>query len=68
MESSGTSKPLFMVTGSCLGQEIQLDMEHVPFGTVCQGSRTSLHILIINSGDIGARLACTTHYDHSLCS
>ena len=54
------SEPLFMVTGSCLGQEIQLDMEHIPFGTVCQGSQTSRHILIINSGDIGARLSYYT--------
>lgn len=54
------TQPLFMVTGSCLGQEIQLDMDHIPFGTVCQGSQTSRHILIINSGDIGARLAYST--------
>ena len=55
------SQPLFMVTGSCLGHEIQLDMDHIPFGTVCHGSQTSRHILIINSGDIGARLACTIY-------
>ena len=62
------SQPLFMVTGSCLGQEIQLDMDHIPFGTVCHGSQTSRHILIINSGDIGARLACSTHVKNQTLS
>ena len=57
MECSGMSQPLFMVTGSCLGQEIQLETDHVPFGAVWQGSQSSRRILIINSGDIGARLA-----------
>ena len=53
------SQPLFMVTGSCLGQEIQLDTDHVPFGAVWQGSQSSRRILLINSGDIGARLVIT---------
>ena len=60
MECGGMQQPLFIVTGSCLGQEIQLDMDHVPFGAVWQGSYSSRRILIINSGDIGAR--CIIHY------
>lgn len=59
MESGGTSQPLFMVTGCCLGHEFQLDMDHIPFGAVWQNSKSSRRILIINSGDIGARY-CTT--------
>ena len=55
MECAGMSQPLFMVTGSCLGLEIELDMDHVPFGAVWQGSQSSRRILMINSGDIGAR-------------
>ena len=53
------AQPLFMVTGSCLGQDIKLDTDHVPFGAVWQGSQSSRRILIINSGDVGARLACS---------
>lgn len=44
-----------MVTGSCHGLEITLDSEHVPFGPVVQHSQSSRRILMINSGDIGAR-------------
>ena len=71
MESGGVSQPLFMVTGSCLGQEIQLDTDHVPFGAVWQGSQSSRRILIINSGDIGARWVLTYVYytlDDQLCN
>ena len=55
MDSGGVSRPLFMVTGCCLGHEFQLDMAHIPFGAVWQGSQSTRRILIINSGDIGAR-------------
>ena len=44
-----------MVTGCCQGLDISLDSEHLPFGAVVQHSRSSRRVLMINSGDIGAR-------------
>lgn len=57
IECVGMSQPLFVVTGSCLGLEIELDTQHIPFGAVWLGSQSSRRILLINSGDIGARSA-----------
>ena len=51
----GVSQPLFVVTGCCHGLEVSLDSNRVPFGAVVQHSQSSRRILMINSGDIGAR-------------
>ena len=56
MESYGISQPLFMVKGSCQGIEINLDSDHVPFGAVVVHSQSKRRILMMNTGDIGARL------------
>ena len=53
LECVGTSRPLFMVTGSCHGLEVTLDSDHVPFGAVVQSSQSTRRILMINTGDIG---------------
>ena len=45
------------MSGSCIGLEISLDAEYVPFGPVVQDSQSSRRILMINSGDIGARFS-----------
>lgn len=55
MESYGISQPLFVVKGSCHGIEITLDSEHVPFGAVVLHSLSKRRVLMVNSGDIGAR-------------
>ena len=54
LDCQGSSQPLFVVTGSCHGLDIELDMEYVPFGAVVQGTSSTRKILMINSGDIGA--------------
>lgn len=55
LESSGLSQPLFMVTGSCHGIEITLDTYHIPFGAVVLHSQSTRRILLLNTGDIGAK-------------
>ena len=55
METHGQCHPLFVVKGSCHGLEIGLDSSHVPFGAVVLNSQSIRRILMINSGDIGAR-------------
>lgn len=55
MEAYGQSQPLFVMKGSCHGMEISLDNNHVPFGAVVKSSQCSRRILLMNTGDIGAR-------------
>lgn len=49
------SQPLVVVTGSCHGLEVTLDSNHLPFGAVVQHSQSSRRVLMMNSGDIGAK-------------
>ena len=44
-----------MVTGSCQGLEIGLDVESVSFGAVVQNSSSTRQFIMNNTGDIGAR-------------
>jgi len=55
LECSGLSQPLFVVTGSCHGIEITLDTYHIPFGPVVLQSQSTRRVLLMNTGDIGAR-------------
>ena len=55
MEAYGQSHPLFVIKGSCHGVEISLDINHVPFGAVVKSSRSTRRILLMNTGDIGAK-------------
>ena len=48
-------QPLLMVSGSCQGLEIVLDGDHLPFGAVVLKSQSKRRLLMLNSGDIGAR-------------
>lgn len=54
LECLGFSEPLFVLTGSCHGLEVSLDMDHVPFGAVVQDSSSSRKMSMVNTGDIGA--------------
>ena len=56
MESHGLSYPLFVVRGSCQGLEISVNSDHVPFGAVVLNSKSCRRVLMMNTGDIGARL------------
>ena len=56
MEAYGQSQPLFIVKGSCHGVEISLDSNHVPFGAVVKSSQSTRRVLLMNTGDVGARL------------
>ena len=55
MEAYGQSQPLFIVKGSCHGVEISLDSNHVPFGAVVKSSQSTRRVLLMNTGDVGAR-------------
>ncbi len=57
LECLGISQPLCVVSGSCVGLELTLDTNYVPFGPVVQDSQSSRRILLINSGDMGARFS-----------
>ena len=46
---------LFVVTGSCQGLEISLDVDSVTFGAVVQNSSSTRQFIMNNTGDIGAR-------------
>ena len=52
-------RPLFAVHGSCQGMAVQLSMDTLNFGSVCEGSRLSKTVQILNTGDIGSRWAWT---------
>ena len=61
LEFSGLSQPLFVVIGSCHGIEITLDTYHIPFGAVVLQSQSSRRILLLNTGDIGAKYDDVLH-------
>ena len=65
LECSGLSRPLFVVTGSCHGIEINLDNNHIPFGAVVLQSQSNRRVLLLNTGDIGAR--CVFVYVCMVC-
>jgi len=55
LECAGLLQTLFVVTGSCQGLEIGLDVESVSFGAVVQNSSSTRQFILNNTGDIGAR-------------
>ncbi|XP_057569314.1 hydrocephalus-inducing protein homolog [Hippopotamus amphibius kiboko] len=55
MECMGLLRPLFLLSGCCQALEISLDQEHLPFGPVVCQTQASRRILMLNSGDMGAR-------------
>ncbi|XP_076808093.1 hydrocephalus-inducing protein homolog isoform X2 [Clavelina lepadiformis] len=54
MECADLSQPIFIVSGSCQGVEINLDQDSIPFGAVVQGSQSEKRFVMYNTGDIGA--------------
>ncbi|XP_013359426.1 PREDICTED: hydrocephalus-inducing protein homolog isoform X2 [Chinchilla lanigera] len=55
MESLGLLRPLFLLNGCCQALEISLDQDHLPFGPVVYQAQATRRILMLNSGDMGAR-------------
>ncbi|KAJ8785780.1 hypothetical protein J1605_006740 [Eschrichtius robustus] len=55
MECMGLLRPLFLLSGCCQALEISLDQEHLPFGPVVCRTQATRRILMLNTGDVGAR-------------
>ncbi|KAM4554444.1 hydrocephalus-inducing protein homolog [Fundulus diaphanus] len=47
--------PLLTIEGCCKGVEVHLDSDHLTFGAVVQHCQTSRRIVMMNTGDAGAR-------------
>ena len=68
MECAGLSQPLFVLRGSCLGMEIVLDTDALPFGTVYQRSQTTRKLIMTNSGDMNTRYGLCVQLYHYVCT
>lgn len=55
IEAASVCLPLLAVSGCCHGFDIHFDMDSVAFGAVVKGSRLTKHLLLTNTGDIGAK-------------
>ncbi|XP_004431871.1 PREDICTED: hydrocephalus-inducing protein homolog [Ceratotherium simum simum] len=55
MECMGILRPLFLLSGCCQALEISLDQEHLPFGPVVYRTQATHRLLMLNTGDMGAR-------------
>ncbi|KAM7059176.1 hydrocephalus-inducing protein homolog [Molossus nigricans] len=55
MESMGLLRPLFLLSGCCQALEVSLDQQHIPFGPVVYQTKATRRILMLNTGDVGAR-------------
>ncbi|XP_021570831.1 hydrocephalus-inducing protein homolog, partial [Carlito syrichta] len=55
MECMGLLRPLFLLSGCCQALEISLDQEHLTFGPVVYQTQAMRRILMLNTGDLGAR-------------
>nr|XP_014334844.1 PREDICTED: hydrocephalus-inducing protein homolog [Bos mutus] len=60
MECMGLLRPLFLISGCCQALEISLDQEHLPFGPVVCQTQATRRILMLNTGDVGARFKWDT--------
>ncbi|XP_042266839.1 hydrocephalus-inducing protein homolog isoform X2 [Thunnus maccoyii] len=54
-ECAGLLHPLLTIQGCCQGVEVQLDQDHLAFGAVVQRCQARKRIVMMNTGDIGAR-------------
>ncbi|XP_056680687.1 hydrocephalus-inducing protein homolog isoform X2 [Monodelphis domestica] len=55
LEFTGLLRSLFLLNGCCQALEINLDQDHIPFGAVVFQAQATRRLLMINTGDIGAR-------------
>ncbi|KAM7396206.1 hypothetical protein PAMP_019263 [Pampus punctatissimus] len=54
-ECAGLLHPLLTIQGCCQGVEVQLDQDYLAFGAVVQRCQAKKRIIMMNTGDIGAR-------------
>ncbi|KAM7413943.1 hypothetical protein PAMA_018980 [Pampus argenteus] len=54
-ECAGLLHPLLTIQGCCQGVEVQLDQDYLAFGAVVQRCQANKRIIMMNTGDIGAR-------------
>ncbi|GAA6221266.1 hydrocephalus-inducing protein homolog [Lates japonicus] len=54
-EFAGLLHPLLTIQGCCQGVEVHLDQDHLAFGAVVQRCQAKKRIVMMNTGDIGAR-------------
>ncbi|XP_049928998.1 hydrocephalus-inducing protein homolog isoform X2 [Epinephelus moara] len=59
-ELLGLLHPLLTIQGCCQVVEIQLNQDHLAFGAVVQRCQASKRIVMVNTGDIGARFQWKT--------
>ncbi|XP_029289106.1 hydrocephalus-inducing protein homolog [Cottoperca gobio] len=59
-EFAGLLHPLLTIQGCCQAVEVQLDQDHLAFGAVVQRCQARKRILMMNTGDIGARFQWKT--------
>ncbi|EFJ42226.1 hypothetical protein VOLCADRAFT_67248 [Volvox carteri f. nagariensis] len=53
----GVTTPLATLTGACLGTELRLASDSLPFGPVVLGSRVVKRLQLENTGDVGTKFA-----------
>lgn len=51
----GVATPLATLTGACLGTELRLASDSLPFGPVVLGSRAVKRLQLSNTGDVGTK-------------
>ncbi|XP_030281249.1 hydrocephalus-inducing protein homolog isoform X1 [Sparus aurata] len=59
-EFAGLLHPLVTIQGCCQGVEFQLDRDYLAFGAVVQRCQARKRIVMMNTGDIGARFQWRT--------
>jgi hydrocephalus-inducing protein len=57
VSAGGVLLPLATLSGACVGLELALASDSLPFGTVVLGSKTTKHLQLSNTGDIGTKFA-----------
>ncbi|XP_076659704.1 hydrocephalus-inducing protein homolog [Halictus rubicundus] len=60
IQMSSTIFPLFMVHASCVGMEFRLNGTLFSFGTIVEGCARQSKVVLMNTGDIGARFKWNT--------
>jgi hydrocephalus-inducing protein len=66
-EVQGQLFPLTVITGSCQGVRVELDTDQLNFGAVVVQNTVTRHLLLTNTGDIGARFRwqLPARFEHS---
>nr|XP_031837905.1 hydrocephalus-inducing protein-like [Nomia melanderi] len=60
VQTSSTILPLFVVHGSCVGPEFRLNGTYFSLGTIVEGCTGKAKVVLMNTGDIGARFKWNT--------